>query len=66
MVSRIYISNITSDEIMKDENDARIEKAGIHILRCDRNDEKDVISILSSHQYESVMKYGYYEVPDYD
>ena len=51
---------------MKDENDARIEKAGIHILRCDRNDEKDVISILSSHQYESVMKYGYYEVPDYD
>ncbi len=43
MVSRFYITNITSDEIMKDENDERIEKAGIHILRCDRDDEKDVV-----------------------
>ena len=65
MVSKTYISNITSDEIMKDENDERIEKAGIHILRCDRNnDEKDVVSILSARDYESVMKYGYYEVFD--
>lgn len=66
MVSKIYISNITLDEIMKDEDDERIEKAGIHILRCDRGAEKDVISILSPQEYESVMKYGYYEVPDYD
>ena len=57
MVSRFYITNITSDE-----NDERIEKAGIHILRCDRDDEKDVVSILSAREYESVMKYGYYEV----
>ena len=62
MVSRFYITNITSDEIMKDENDERIEKAGIHILRCDRDDEKDVVSILSALEYESVMKHGYYEV----
>lgn len=62
MVSRFYITNITSDEIMKDENDERIEKAGIHILRCDRDDEKDVVSILSAREYESVMKHGYYEV----
>ncbi len=62
MVSRFYITNITSDEIMKDENDERIEKAGIHILRCDRDDEKDIVSILSAREYESVMKYGYYEV----
>ena len=50
---------------MKDEDDKRIEKARIHILRCDRGAEKDVISILSPQEYESVMKYGYYEVPDY-
>lgn len=62
MVSRFYITNITSDEIMKDENDERIEKAGIHILRCDRDDEKDIVSILSAREYESIMKYGYYEV----
>lgn len=62
MVSRFYITNITSDEIMKDENDERIEKAGIHILRCDRDDEKDIVSILSAWEYESIMKYGYYEV----
>lgn len=62
MVSRFYITNITSDEIMKDENNERIEKAGIHILRCDRDDEKDIVSILSAREYESVMKYGYYEV----
>lgn len=64
MISKFYIYNITSDEIMKDENDERIEKAGIHILRCDRDNERDVISILSPQQYESVIKYGYYEVSD--
>ena len=66
MVSKIYISNIISDAIMKDESDERIEKTGIHILRCDRGAEKDVISILAPYEYESVMKYGYYEVPNYD
>ena len=66
MVSKIYISNIISDAIMKYESDERIEKTGIHILRCDRGAEKDVISILAPYEYESVMKYGYYEVPDYD
>ena len=66
-MTRIYISNIISDNI---KTDGRIEitQLGIHELICDRRiessrkTERKVVSILSPEEYESVKKRGYYIV----
>ena len=68
-MTKIYISNIISDNI---KTDGRIDitRLGLHELICDRRiessrkTERKVVSILSSKEYESVKKNGYYIVND--
>lgn len=68
MKTKIYISNITSD-IIKTDGRQEITNLGLHELKCDRHIdggkvEKQVISILSPVEYNSVLKNGYYNVND--
>ena len=65
----VYISNITSDEVLESPLYPHIDSMGFHKLLCDRQyegnkKEKQVVSILNSSEYNQVKTKGFYTVLD--